>query len=316
MGLFDVFKKKTNNTQEVFPAQKTALQTKTNMIAVRPDTVSKDVLQLLWFTDGPHKNYVQSIKHKSSINMNGIKIDISFMGSIEPSAISMNLPIKQPRSVDDIERPSYYPAYNSISPEQRWIYLNWLRNVESSINIGYVFIFYYGLERHLFFGNVEEAFNMVLKLRKYHKNSSFLGYSSNALIAACLFHKREDLFVKFINSIEDIEEVVLSNIYILVKQYIGMELTALELMALAGKVGFSNKRYIKDESNLFEIELKKLLQEKFGTENLPLEKYSTKQCPIVQQMIIANYSLDSNNVLLRFLLLLIIKLFLILYWSC
>lgn len=295
MGLFDIFKKKTNNTQEIVPVQKTAIQTKTNMIAVRPDTVSKDVLQLLWFSDGPYKNYVQSVKHKSSINMDGIKIDISFMGSMEPSAISMNLPIKQPRSVDDIERPSYYPAYNSISPEQRWIYLNWLRNVESSINIGYVFIFYYGLERHLFFGNVEEAFNMVLRLRKYHKNSSFLGYSSNALIAACLFHKREDLFVKFINSIEDIEEVVLSNIYILVKQCMGMGLTALELMALAGKVGFSNKRYIKDESNLFEIELKKLLQEKLGTENLPLEKYSPKKCPIVQQMIIANYSLDSNQ---------------------
>jgi len=295
MGLFNIFKKKTSSIQEIVPVQKAAIEPKTNMIAIRPDTVAKDVLQLLWFNDGPYKNYIQTAKHKSSINIDGMNLEISFMGSMEPSAISMNLPIKQPNSIDEVERPSYYPAYNSISPEQRWIYLNWLRNVESSINIGYVFIFYYGLERHLFFGNIEAAFDMILRLRKYHKNNSFSAYSSNALIASCLFHKREDLLVKFINSVEDAEEVALSNIYILAKQYMGMGLAAIEMMALTGKVGFANKRYLKDESNLFEIELKKLLQDKFETDNLPLGKYSPQKCPIVQQMIIANYSLDSNQ---------------------
>ena len=53
MGLFNIFKKKTSSIQEIVPVQKAAIEPKTNMIAIRPDTVAKDVLQLLWFNDGP-----------------------------------------------------------------------------------------------------------------------------------------------------------------------------------------------------------------------------------------------------------------------
>ncbi len=295
LGIFDIFKKKKNELQKVVIGKNDNEQKNNDMLAIRPDIIPQDVFRLLWFIDGKYKNYEQYAKNRSQIDIEGIKIEISFMGSSEPSAISMNLPIKQPRNIDEIERPSYYPAYASISPEQRWIYLNWLKNIDSDINIGYVFIFYYGLERHLFFGNYEEAFNMVLRLRNKHKNGSFLAYSSNALIAACLFHKREDLFIKYINSIETVEEVNISNIYILAKQAMGINLTAKELMAIAGKVGFTNKRYIRDESNIFEIELNKLLREKYGDEYFVLIKYSLLKCPKTREMILANYSIDENQ---------------------
>ena len=59
----------------------------------------------------------------------------------------------------------YYPSYKNLKAENRYVYLNWLRDVTAPIPIGYVFIFYYGLERHLLFGKFEQAFDMIVKLR-------------------------------------------------------------------------------------------------------------------------------------------------------
>lgn len=44
---------------------------------------------------------------------------------------------------------SYWPSYSNISPEARAAYLNWLSSDRSdpTTNIGYIFLFFYGLER-------------------------------------------------------------------------------------------------------------------------------------------------------------------------
>jgi len=106
---------------------------------------------------------------------------------------------------------------------------------------------------------------------------------------------KEDLFVKFINSVENILEIDVSHIYVLAKHLMGLGLSPLELMALAKKVGFNNRRYLKNEKELFEFELEKLLQEKHGTESLSLDEYSLQKCPVAEQVIIANYSLDHKQ---------------------
>ena len=268
---------------------------KGDSIVIRPDKVPEDVLNLLWFSDGPYANFTSQAEHIITTTAEGFVFEISMMGTKEPSLISMELPIIMPNNNAEIEPLSYFPSYSSISPQQRWIYLNWLRNIESSIDIGYVFIFYYGLERHLFFGNYETAFDMILRLRKHHKNNSFNVYSSNALIAATLFHKREDLFFNFINCIESFDHIDLSHVYVLAKRLLGIALSPAELMALAKKVGFTNKRYLKNEKELFELELRKLLLDKHGEEKLSLEKYSLNKCPLANQMIIANYSLEHEQ---------------------
>lgn len=167
--------------------------------------------------------------------------------------------------------------------------------MDKEINIGYVFIFYYGLERHLFFGDAEAAFNMILRLRQRHKNSSFMSYSSNALVAACIFHQKPDWFIRYVQSINDVEELPINAIYVLAKQALGMGLTASELMKISRKVGFTNQRYIRDESVLFEQELRKQLLERFSTEEMPLSNFELKECPVVPQMIFANYSIDDKQ---------------------
>jgi len=241
------------------------------------------------------KNYENIAKHKSKINVEGFVLEISFFGAEEPSAIRLSLPVKKPADIESVEKPPYYPSYSSLSPQQRWIYLDWLRNVDKEINIGYVFIFYYGLERHLFFGDAEAAFYMILRLRQRHKNSSFLSYSSTALVAACIFHQKPDWFVRYMQSISNIEELAVDDVYVLAKRALGMGLTAQELMKISRKVGFTNQRYIKGESVLFEHELKKLLLEKFSAEEIPLSNFDLKECPIVPQVIFANYSIDNQQ---------------------
>ncbi|WP_447747719.1 tellurite resistance TerB family protein [Pseudomonas nicosulfuronedens] len=70
-------------------------------------------------------------------------------GTTEPSMIDTHLPVAR-RIVDIAERlTSYWPRYDSISPEARRAYLQWLSSGRKAphANIGYVFMFFYGLER-------------------------------------------------------------------------------------------------------------------------------------------------------------------------
>jgi len=73
--------------------------------------------------------------------------------SDEPSAINTKLPVA--RSGDGAEKLPYYPSYSQFSPTQRTCYLQWLASGRTDANpatrdFGYLFTFFYGLERRLF----------------------------------------------------------------------------------------------------------------------------------------------------------------------
>lgn len=88
---------------------------------------------------------------------------------------------------------SYWPQYARISPKCRGAYLKWLTGgrSEPEANIGYVFLFFYGLERRLFVdaqkgsvpaterSEIVQEVNRLLKI--YGGNRSFRGYASNLL---------------------------------------------------------------------------------------------------------------------------------------
>lgn len=186
-----------------------------------------------------------------------------------------------------------------MTPEQRWNFLTWLKNIDSDIDIGYVFVFYYGLERHLFFCKYEEAFKTVLRLRKHHRNNSFLNYSTDALIATCLINNRPDLFNNYIETEKEYEKNRLSDIYLIVKYGIGLNLSANELIVLSKDIGVFNQRYIKTERELFENELKKILIQKYTKDEFPLIQYPIKNWPLKPETLMANYSIDSNKRFLK-----------------
>ena len=102
------------------------------------------------------------------------------------------MPIWIPHQGRSIPGLPYFPSYSSKEPEQRGLYLRWLCDVSQPIDIGYVFVYYYGLERHLVLGDFDTAFEEVLLLRKHHDNHSLQGYSASALVHACLIRNRQD----------------------------------------------------------------------------------------------------------------------------
>jgi tellurite resistance protein len=134
--------------------------------------------------------------------LGGISIDagLFYLGSslpsqrgyaIEKALVDPSLPIgRSPRNTSGDGVP-YYPSYSSLNPESRRAFIEWLagpRN-DPSACIGYVFIYFYGLERRLLIDKAfDESAIIVGEVKRllsvYGQNNSFLFYASNLLDAA------------------------------------------------------------------------------------------------------------------------------------
>ena len=83
---------------------------------------------------------------------------------------------------------SYWPEYGDLDPRARRTYLEWLANgrTDPDIPIGYVFIFFYGLERRFVFDRSEDDYPAIITELKrllaiYNSNGSFGHYCKNLL---------------------------------------------------------------------------------------------------------------------------------------
>jgi hypothetical protein len=254
-----------------------------------------EVAELVWFMDGPSQNYDASdIGHKMEL-IHGFELHMYMTSDIEPSAISTKLMIKQPRNPLFVESLSYFPRYDLLTPEQRWIYLDWLTDIDKPVNIGYVFLYYYGLERHLFLGLYEQAFRMIVRLRKHHLVSSFPRYSANALLAAILLHKRTDLYDIFAESFLK-ENMMVSNLHLYVKYLLNFPITPEEIIYMSSVAGFTNKRYIKAEYSLFLDILSRNLYDCYGIMGMPWNDVIIDKIPKTYEEIVANTSLTPRNI--------------------
>lgn len=228
--------------------------------------IHPDLADLIWFGDGKYQNYHNQPQSSITYPFEGFSVKISMFGPDEPSLLYFELPIRKPLNLASVERPPYYPFYRELSPEQRWMYWQFLSNPYDPKNdIGYVFIFYYGLERHLLYGNFEKAFDIILKLRDVYNNKSFQKYSSSALILSAMLHKRPDCAEKFIASLDkEYEFEIPAQLYILCKFGLNMPITVFDIIHFYKAFGFTNNRYIKNNPELFYVNLYKNLRELTG----------------------------------------------------
>ena len=247
---------------------------------VLPETkgfiVHPDIHNLLWIVDGPKRNYILEEKEQN-VDYGGVRFSFSSYSSLEPSLISINLPVLENVSKENIERPPYYPSYAGLSAAQRNLYWEMLKNpYNGQADIGYVFILYYGLERHLIEGEFEDAYNVILKLRDVYENASFQYYSACALILTCLIRQRADLAYKFYISLDkDFKLDFSDNLYLLCKMGLGLHLTAQDIMRMAKTFEFANQYYIKKYPELFLKNLSVLMEEDLGKDSLEISKYIT-----------------------------------------
>jgi len=113
-------------------------------------------------------------------------------GSIEPAQIDPTLDVDS-RAADPAERLfGYWPRYDQISPQARRTYLTWLAGGRQDPNadVGYVFLFFYGLERRVLVdartdaaakAEVPAILAEVERLRATYANHSFQRYTQDFL---------------------------------------------------------------------------------------------------------------------------------------
>ena len=112
---------------------------------------------------------------------------------VEPALINPNL--KVALSEVDVSQTltDYWPSYSTITPEARRAYLSWLSNgrSEPSANIGYVFLFFYGLEHRILLDAQKDSTAraetpaLISEIRRllgiYSGNHSFCRYATQLL---------------------------------------------------------------------------------------------------------------------------------------
>lgn len=190
----------------------------------------------------------------------------------DPSTIYAVLPAMDPLNPEKVEKLSYFPSYSGMNSEQRGIYLRWLYDVSREIDIGYVFVYYYGLERHLVGGNFDAAFDEIQLLRRHHNNGSFQSYSASALVHSCLLRKRADKLQE-LYSTGGFDYFENSNLLIL--YYNNLDITSDMMFQLAMRLSGVNKRYIKQSPELYKEKITEVLIKKFGNAGYPLAKQFT-----------------------------------------
>ena len=159
-------------------------------------------------------------------------------------------------------------------------------------DIGYVFIYYYGLERQLLTGNFDRAYDEIPKLRRYHRNKSFLAYSESSLVNSYLLLKRPDKLTELLrnNVISDF-----SNSLFLLAYYNKYNLSIENLMLIFDRMSGLNKRYFREGRQQFQNLLSEVLNECFSVDSFPFaNNYDVGETARARYPLFANISLPDN----------------------
>ncbi|MDD5509762.1 MAG: TerB N-terminal domain-containing protein [Dehalococcoidales bacterium] len=249
-------------------------------------------LDLLFISDKDPKNISVGLSISISISFYDGEIKFSNNESDDPSTIFLKLPIKKPTRPDSVEALGYYPSYAALRPEQRWVYLNWLQDVTEEVDIGYVFIYYYGLERQLLTGKFDRAYDEILKLRRFHRHKSFLGYSESSLVNSSLLVKRPDKLTE-LQSNNEIS--AFGNSLFLIAYYNNYNLSVENLMLIFDRMSGLNKRYFRENRHQFKKFLLETLTKRFAVDSFPFAKnYDVDEATCARYPLFANTSLPSN----------------------
>jgi len=126
---------------------------------------------------------------------------------VEPALINPNLKVALAEVDVSQALTDYWPNYSTITPEARKAYLRWLSNgrCDPTANIGYVFLFFYGLERRILLDALTEpavraempalTAEVQRLLGIYGENQSFCRYASQLLDFIASAHFAEKVYL-------------------------------------------------------------------------------------------------------------------------
>ncbi|MBX8938852.1 TerB N-terminal domain-containing protein [Enterococcus gilvus] len=272
MGLLDFLKKRPNSNFKKAASK--------NQIELYTNSIPSDVKNLLFISNQ------RTTWNKNEYTQNGISISFEVSSDFEPSEIIIDLPVRS-----GIANPlGYYPSYYEMTPEQRYKYLSFLTDISKPIDIGYVFVFYYGLERNLYLNQkIDESIDMIVTLQRYHSNKSFISYSNDALVYAAM--KKKDPTILYKLNLSSLSPELL---FLVKGSFIG-NFSVEDLMKMSKAVGFTNQRYMKSNPEIFMKKLLNLLQTKYGKENYELDQTTKLDTKETIRLVLANISIPERE---------------------
>lgn len=247
--------------------------------------IHSDIIEYIWFENGALKNYYPNVKQNKN-ESNKIFI-VSLPNEYdEPSLINLDYPVNFNTKILSTDEIGYFPTYKGLTPEEKGIYLKWLKNPfeNTKICIGYVFLLLYGLERFLFLKNDQRAFDLILKLSKIYKIKAFNSYAIKDLVSYSLMNRSIENLNKIGKEIEGKETTLL-------KLICKIPLKSSDIIHICNEVGFNNKNYINNENDLFLEGLDEVLIQKYGHAEYYLDKYDCNKIKTKNILFPANISL-------------------------
>ena len=119
----------------------------------------------------------------------------SAFDNADPALIDPGLPVDKRNPDYDGSSMTYWPSYSNMAPASRAAYLEWLSaGRPAGVNIGYVFLFFYGIERRILVdaratkAALEEVPVLISEVQRlldlYGDNGSFRRYASDLIAAS------------------------------------------------------------------------------------------------------------------------------------
>jgi len=284
MRLLDVIKNFSNGG-----AQDRVIANTFQKLPKEINSIPEPTRSLLFYTNEPIENRVSSMGYemKIVISDSGVKLENNDAGKkklfAEPSLIWLRLRVEKNR--DKNQDKIYYPTYFDLSPRSRYEYLCWLKDVTQPTNLSYVFLYYYGLERHLVLGKYDLAVSEINRLVKYHDKGTFKSYVSASLIAASLYHKRYDVLDKI-----SFLRYIPSNPLLYLLYLSGNDISVEQIIELVYRVGFKNTRYLKLKPEIFTTILSERLADFTKNNGSVLSKIDVENIKKEKEIYFANLS--------------------------
>lgn len=193
-----------------------------------------------------------------------------FLAARDNDIIYFDLDVAANYNPDFVKPLGYYPSYSKMSIHQRAQYLRFLADPFGCIyDIGYIFTFYYGLERHLCSGDITGAFNIIMRFKSMYDNKSFQTYSNIALALTCLKKRKYDLIEQLIEFIRASEKPCLPiDIYIMLLIGVNKNFTAIDLFTYRTDFGYKKYKYTKNNPGEFILTLEEGIEIATGSPRL------------------------------------------------
>jgi L-rhamnose mutarotase len=239
------------------------------------ESIPQNIKNLLFYTNEMPPENIDKIGVSLTFSLlEGVKVGKLGVRN-DPSTIYFTLPITVPLDKNNVPPPPRYPKYYSITSEQRYIYLNWLKNIDEPIHEGYKQLFFFGLERQLIIGDFDAAWKMILRLRKCPvKNYEFfLFQATDTLFTACMMD-RLDLLHKMDYIYDD---PFWGDMQILTKYFTREPINVKEVINILNHTDTKNRRYFDNAPEEYAEEMSNILLEKTGRSFILTENYISEE---------------------------------------